>query len=111
VPLSHSSAGDRHGDHGDKAKRRLYALATETTPQELAGRAGNSFLAYEEMSTARLAKRLPVTFEVTMRDGRVTTLRQTLDCEELGEGFTVLGQVLHGIGESSENVGTVAAGS
>jgi Zn-dependent protease with chaperone function len=88
--------------HSDKAKQRLYALATQASPQELAGRAGSRFLAYEDVLSARLAKRLPVAFEVNLRDGRTVMIKQTLNSEELGEGFAALGQVLGGMGQQQQ---------
>ncbi len=88
--------------HSDKAKQRLHALATQASPQELAGRAGSRFLAYEDVLSARLAKRLPVAFEVNLRDGRTVMIKQTLNSEELGEGFAALGQVLGGMGQQQQ---------
>ncbi|MGC9669105.1 M48 family metalloprotease [Planosporangium sp. 12N6] len=92
--------------HHEQAKRRLYKLAAETAPAELAARAGGRFLAFEDIATARLAKRVPVTFEVTMRDGGTVTLRQSLHSEELGEGFKALGGVVGAMGrDDAERAG------
>jgi Zn-dependent protease with chaperone function len=82
-----------------QAKQRLYALARATSPQELATRAGSHFLAYEEIASARLAKRLPLTFEINLRTGAIVNLQQTLHSEELGEGFRTLGSVVGRMGE------------
>ncbi|MGH3646016.1 MAG: hypothetical protein ACRDTM_02390 [Micromonosporaceae bacterium] len=41
-----------------------------------------------------LKRKLPLTFVLTLRDGKTVELRQTFNAEELGEGFAALGSSL-----------------
>jgi hypothetical protein len=81
----------------DVAKQRLAAMATQTPLQELTARPGARFVPFEEIADGRLAKKFPVTYELTMRSGAVVTIKQTLNSEDLGKGFEAIGRVVGGI--------------
>ncbi|MGH3715251.1 MAG: M48 family metallopeptidase [Micromonosporaceae bacterium] len=75
-------------------KARLGRLAASGAPSTLAGLEGNWFLPYEGIGEVVIKRKLPLTFHLMLRDGQTVELRQTLDSEELGEGFAALGSAL-----------------
>ena len=71
----------------ENAKPRLQALVRSGSPAEIAARPGTVFLAFEDVSAARMVKKIPLAFEVRKHDGGTVAWKHTLHSEELGEGI------------------------
>jgi hypothetical protein len=81
-----------------RAKQRLRSLVGQLEPKVLAAQPGARFLAYEDMVAARMVKRLPVGYELTLRDGRAVTIRDSFSTTELGKGLDALERVVDRLG-------------
>ncbi|WP_051797453.1 M48 family metallopeptidase [Catenuloplanes japonicus] len=69
---------------------RMHAMLTSVPPEELAAAPGHRFVAYAEFADARLARRVPKTYEITLHDGAALKIRAGGDTEELGPGWSTL---------------------
>jgi hypothetical protein len=81
-----------------RAKQRLRALVGQLEPKTLAVQPGARFLAYEDLVAARMVKRLPVGYELTLRDGGTVTIRDSFSSTELGKGLNALERVVDRLG-------------
>jgi Zn-dependent protease with chaperone function len=77
-----------------RAKPRMHHMLTEVAPERLASAAGHRYVPYEEVASARMTKRVPVTFELTLHGGEQIRVRWGSESEEVGEGWKALGSVV-----------------
>ncbi len=78
-----------------KAKPRMQQLLSGAAPDDLAGLAGSRFIAVEEIVSVHRRGRFPVRYELGLHDGGSVKIRWGLECEEVGEGWAALAQVLN----------------
>ncbi|MDR7279859.1 M48 family metallopeptidase [Catenuloplanes atrovinosus] len=73
-----------------EVRPRMHAMLTSIPPERLAAEPGHRFVAYTEFADARLARRVPKTYEITLYDGAALKIRAGGDTEELGPGWSAL---------------------
>lgn len=76
-----------------KAKPRMYQLLTATTPDKLTSLPGSRFIPVEEIVTVQF-KRLPVRFKLGLHGGHTVKIRWGGQCEEIGQGWEALANVV-----------------
>jgi hypothetical protein len=75
-----------------KAKPRMYQLLS-AAPDKLTSLPGSRFIPVEEIVTVQF-KRVPVRYELGLHDGRTVKIRWGGQCEEIGQGWQALANVV-----------------
>jgi Zn-dependent protease with chaperone function len=73
-----------------QVRPRMHHMLTAVPPRELAGMPGHRFVAYEEIATAALTRRVPVTYEFVLHSGEQLKIRWSSESEEMGSGWEAL---------------------
>lgn len=77
-----------------QAKPRLQRMLADVSPEELATTPGNRFIAYEEIATGAVIRKLPATFQFVLHSGTRVKIRWGVESEELGPGWETLGRTV-----------------
>ncbi|HEX7745533.1 MAG TPA: M48 family metallopeptidase [Micromonosporaceae bacterium] len=80
------------------AKRRMAEWIDSGDPRELATADGNRFIAYEDIAAARLARKFPAKYELTLHSGEKLAIRWSFETEELADGSGLLAKALLSVG-------------
>lgn len=83
-----------------KSKPRMEQLVSGAALDDLAGLAGSRFIHLEEIMAARLQSRFPVRYELRLDDGSRLKIRWGGQCDQVGEGWAALAQVLNSVAAS-----------
>ncbi|MFI5839377.1 HtpX-like protease [Catenuloplanes sp. NPDC051500] len=73
-----------------EVRPRMHAMLTSIPPEELAAAPTHRFIPYADFADARLARRVPKTYEFTLHSGDSLKIRAGGDTEELGPGWSAL---------------------
>jgi hypothetical protein len=77
-----------------KVKPRMFHMLTEVPARELASAPGHRFIAYEEIATGALVRRMPLTFQFVLHSGERLKIRWGSESEEMGNGWEALGNAV-----------------
>ncbi|HEY6595866.1 MAG TPA: M48 family metallopeptidase [Asanoa sp.] len=77
-----------------QATPRMHHMLTEVPPERLANAEGHRYVAYEDIASARVTKRLPATYELTLHDRKRIMVRWGTESEEMGDGWKALARVV-----------------